>query len=83
MTIDDVVYFPYNIPHQAMAVVELRGLAALLKELNLRPDIQATATARANTVETALLKFGTVLTKDWGEVFAYEVDGAFFFFFLL
>ncbi|KAF7342422.1 hypothetical protein MVEN_01831300 [Mycena venus] len=72
---DDVVYFPYNIPHQAMAIVELRGLASLLKQVNLRPDIQATATSRANTVEAALWKWGTVLTKDWGEVFAYEVDG--------
>ncbi|KAJ7782212.1 hypothetical protein DFH07DRAFT_909060 [Mycena maculata] len=72
---DDVVYFPYNIPHQAMAVVELRGLASLLQELKLRPDIQASATAHADTVETSLWKWGTVLTKDWGEVFAYEVDG--------
>ncbi|KAJ7616584.1 Six-hairpin glycosidase-like protein [Roridomyces roridus] len=72
---DDVVAFPYNIPHQAMAVVELRALAALLKEVGLRPDIQSEATTRASTVEAALWKWGTVLTKDWGEVFAYEVDG--------
>ncbi|KAJ7473583.1 Six-hairpin glycosidase-like protein [Mycena galericulata] len=72
---DDVVAFPYNIPHQAMAVVELRGLASLLQELKLRPDLQSTATARANSVETSLWKWGTVLTKTWGEVFAYEVDG--------
>lgn len=61
-----------------MAVVELRGLASLLQQLKLRPDIAAEATARANTVEAALWKWGTVLTKDWGEVFAYEVDGALF-----
>ncbi|KAF8180772.1 Six-hairpin glycosidase-like protein [Mycena galopus ATCC 62051] len=73
---DDVVYFPYNVPQQAMAVVELRGLAALLKSAgNLRPDIQSAALSRASSVETALLKWGTVITKDWGEVFAYEVDG--------
>ncbi|KAJ7793958.1 Six-hairpin glycosidase-like protein [Mycena olivaceomarginata] len=72
---DDVVYFPYNIPHQAMAIVELCGLASLLKQVGLRPDIQAAATKRASSVEAALWKWGTVLTKDWGEVFAYEVDG--------
>ncbi|KAJ7077545.1 Six-hairpin glycosidase-like protein [Mycena belliarum] len=72
---DDVVAFPYNIPHQAMAVVELRGLAALLKQVKLRPDLQKAALARAADVEAALWKWGTVLTKDWGEVFAYEVDG--------
>lgn len=58
-----------------MAVVELRGLASLLQELKLRPDIQSTATTTANTVEDSLWKWGTVLTKNWGEVFAYEVDG--------
>ncbi|KAJ7177195.1 Six-hairpin glycosidase-like protein [Mycena filopes] len=72
---DDVVYFPFNIPHQAMAIVELRGLASLLQQVGLRNDLAAAATARANSVETALWKWGTVLTKDWGEVFAYEVDG--------
>jgi meiotically up-regulated gene 157 (Mug157) protein len=59
-----------------MAIVELRGLASLLKQVGLRPDIQAAATKRASSVEAALWKWGTVLTKDWGEVFAYEVDGA-------
>ncbi|KAJ7208663.1 Six-hairpin glycosidase-like protein [Mycena pura] len=72
---DDVVYFPYNIPHQAMAVVELRGLASLLTQVNMRPDLAQEATARAQTVEAALWAHGTVLTKTWGEVFAYEVDG--------
>ncbi|KAJ6600686.1 Six-hairpin glycosidase-like protein [Mycena sp. CBHHK59/15] len=72
---DDVVAFPYNIPHQAMAVVELRGLAALLQAVGMRPDLRSAAAARADTVEAALWRWGTVLTKDWGEVFAYEVDG--------
>ncbi|KAJ7246985.1 hypothetical protein C8J57DRAFT_1081267 [Mycena rebaudengoi] len=72
---DDVVAFPYNIPHQAMLVVELRELASLLRQVNMRPDIQSTALARATVVEEAVWKYGTVLTKDFGEVFAYEVDG--------
>lgn len=67
--------FPYNIPHQAMLVVELRELASLLRQVNMRPDIQSTALARATVVEKAVWKYGTVLTKDFGEVFAYEVDG--------
>ncbi|KAF7288870.1 hypothetical protein MIND_01402800 [Mycena indigotica] len=86
---DDVVYFPYNIPHQAMAIVELRGFAALLSNLKKRaekdthlasvlkdhPGMSAMALKRAKSVEDALWEYGTVPTKKWGEVFAYEVDG--------
>ncbi|KAJ7065853.1 Six-hairpin glycosidase-like protein [Mycena amicta] len=86
---DDVVDFPYNIPHQAMAVVELRGLASLYSQLKtaartdttLRkllasvPDIGTAALTRANTVEKAIYEYGTIVSKTWGEVFAYEVDG--------
>ncbi|KAJ7065845.1 hypothetical protein C8F01DRAFT_1126771 [Mycena amicta] len=86
---DDVVYFPYNIPHQAMAIVELRGFASLLSTLKKRsqndtllasilekhPDMSKLALARAKSVEDAVWEYGTVPTKKWGEVFAYEVDG--------
>ncbi|KAF7296240.1 hypothetical protein HMN09_01093000 [Mycena chlorophos] len=116
---DDVVYFPYNIPHQAMAVVELKGFAALISDLgqaatvaagtkrrtSSRPDprqdgtgaegdaeqeppppdlatllerhsgLRQIALTRSKTVEDALWEYGTVPTKKWGEVFAYEVDG--------
>lgn len=66
---------PYNIPHQAMLIVELRGLATLLKTVNLRRDLAQQATTRADTVEGALWDWGTVQSKRFGEVFAYEVDG--------
>lgn len=72
---DDVVIFPFNIPHQAMAVVELNELANLLNTIKMRPDLAAEASSRAQTIETALWKWGVVNTQDYGEVFAYEIDG--------
>ncbi|TDL29864.1 hypothetical protein BD410DRAFT_780368 [Rickenella mellea] len=72
---DDVVIFPYNIPHQAMLVVELRELANLLNTVNIRTDLAAKATEQADMVEAALWKWGVVHTAQWGQVFVYEVDG--------
>ncbi|KAH8118709.1 Six-hairpin glycosidase-like protein [Phellopilus nigrolimitatus] len=72
---DDVVIFPYNIPHQAMLVVELRALANLLEKIGTRPDLGSRAFERAQIVEDAIWKYGVVNTADWGKVFAYEIDG--------
>ncbi|KLO18061.1 hypothetical protein SCHPADRAFT_919192 [Schizopora paradoxa] len=72
---DDVVIFPYNIPHQAMLVVEMNGLRSLLRKIGARPDLQFLAQRRARIVESAIWKYGIVNHPDWGEVFAYEVDG--------
>lgn len=74
--LDDVVIFPYNIPHQAMLVVELKKLADLLERINVRPDLVKQARVWADTVDKAIWKYGVVSTEDWGEVFAYEIDGS-------
>lgn len=74
-TLDDVVIFPYNIPHQAMLVAELRGLVDLLAKLGVRPDLMNRSRSLAASVEAAIWKYGVVDTPDFGRVFAYEVDG--------
>lgn len=74
--LDDVVIFPYNIPHQAMLVVELKKLADLLERINVRPDLVKQAREWADTVDKAIWKYGVVSTEEWGKVFAYEVDGS-------
>ena len=76
---DDVVIFPYNIPHQAMLVVEMNALRSLLRKIGARPDLQFLAQRRARIVESAIWKYGIVNHPDWGEVFAYEVDGRYEF----
>ncbi len=59
-----------------MLVVEMNGLRSLLHQLGARPDLQLLAQRRATIVENAIWKYGVVNQPDWGEVFAYEVDGA-------
>lgn len=58
-----------------MLVVELNGLRALLHKLGARPDLQFLAQRRAEMVQSAIWKYGVVRQPDWGDVFAYEVDG--------
>ncbi|KAF7327150.1 hypothetical protein MKEN_00291800 [Mycena kentingensis (nom. inval.)] len=87
---DDVVYFPYNIPppgHGRRRATRLRGppcLPQIRRSSQIRVPLAVsihaskmsqTALGRAKSVETALWEYGTVPTKRWGEVFAYEVDG--------
>lgn len=60
-----------------MLVVEMNGLRSLLHELGARPDLQMLAQHRAKVVESAIWKYGVVRQPDWGEVFAYEIDGAY------
>ena len=73
-----MVIFPYNIPHQAMLVVELRELAAMLRDVGVRPDLVRFALDRARKAEEAVWKHAVVERAPWGKVFAYEVDGEFF-----
>nr|GAT45504.1 predicted protein [Mycena chlorophos] len=47
-------------------------LATLLER---HSGLRQIALTRSKTVEDALWEYGTVPTKKWGEVFAYEVDG--------
>ncbi|KAL7414885.1 Six-hairpin glycosidase-like protein [Mrakia frigida] len=72
---DDPVIFPYNIPVNALLVVELKGLAKVLEEHNLRPDLVKKARGVAARVEKAIWEWGVEERKGWGTVFAYEVDG--------
>lgn len=58
-----------------MLVVELRELSLLLQSISLRPDLVSLSQQLADQVENAIWKYGVVNTPDWGDVFAYEVDG--------
>lgn len=60
-----------------MLVVELRKLADLLEEVDVRPDLSQQARLWADTVDDAIWRYGVVETEEWGRVFAYEVDGTF------
>lgn len=59
-----------------MLVKELKELQSLLQTIKMRPDLASMASDRAGTVEAAIWKWGVVNSADYGQVFAYELDGA-------
>lgn len=77
---DDACVFPFNIPANAMAVVELRHAAALLQDAVFAGNTRAAALATqclklATQVDQGIQQHGVVPGPDGGAIFAYEVDG--------
>ena len=71
---DDAAHLPFNIPQNAMALVELKRTAALL--LHLQQGDEATqAELIAQRIQAGLDKFGSITHPIAGKVYAYEVDG--------
>eukprot|EP00054_Salpingoeca_dolichothecata_P024681 m.169028 g.169028 ORF g.169028 m.169028 type:complete len:336 (+) comp25096_c0_seq2:619-1626(+) len=74
---DDATIFPFLVPSNAMAVVELEAISTLLKAL----DHQSTATQATNLASSirAAIKAHGMTTRSVGgsskPVYAYEVDG--------
>ncbi len=71
---DDAALLPFLVPANAMAVVCLRQLAKLWNELH-QPEDAAGAEALALEIEQGIREHGTVMHPEYGEIFAYEVDG--------
>jgi meiotically up-regulated gene 157 (Mug157) protein len=71
---DDEAVFPYLIPANAMAVVALRGVAKVLKQIK-EGKLAVIATKLANEINRGIKKYGMVKHEKFGKVFAYEVDG--------
>jgi len=72
---DDACVYDYLIPAEMMAVVALRELAQLEREV-LHDDGRAAQAARlASEVDQGIKAYGVVKHPRYGEVYAYEVDG--------
>lgn len=71
---DDESVFPYLVPANAMAVVYLKEILPILKELT---DEQTARTVRrlANDINLGITEWGVVDHNTYGRMFAYEVDG--------
>ena len=77
---DDACTFPFLVPANAMAVVELRAAAGLCEELAPRHGIAVTRLAGefralAGEIETGILAYGRVHPDGGSTELAYEVDG--------
>jgi len=71
---DDACLLPFLIPSNLFAVVSLRQLAEMAKEVLHDRALSASATSLAAEVAAAVQQHGTATTPN-GTIWAYEVDG--------
>ena len=83
---DDSPRLPYHIPDNAFLVVELRGVASLLRNHSVAlngfaVELAAEAEALAKEIDEAIQKWGIVTHSTGESIYAMEVDGYGNFFF--
>jgi len=71
---DDESVFPYLISANAMAVVTLRAVSKIMRNISQR-QLANDCNSLANEIDKAIKKYGIIEHKKYGKIFAYEVDG--------
>ncbi len=71
---DDETVFPYSIPSNAMLVVTVRGVVPILKELN-ENELTDSISKLAEEIDNGIKKYGIVKHPEFGDIYAYEIDG--------
>lgn len=72
---DDACTYGYLVPSNMFAVVVLRYLAEIAQEIYGDKELSAEAGALASEVEEAIETLAVVKTEEFGEIYAYELDG--------
>ncbi len=72
---DDATIFPFLIPSNFFAVVSLKQAAEMVKSIYNNNPLATECTALANEVERALKKYAIIHTPQYGNIYAYEVNG--------
>ncbi|ULH17072.1 glycoside hydrolase family 125 protein (plasmid) [Deinococcus sp. KNUC1210] len=72
---DDACTYPYLVPANIMAVMALRRTAGLALELYGDSALAHRATSLEQQIEAGLETHAVVQHEEYGEVWAYEVDG--------
>ncbi|HYJ92470.1 MAG TPA: glycoside hydrolase family 125 protein, partial [Pyrinomonadaceae bacterium] len=72
---DDSTIFPFLIPSNAFAVVELRHLAEIFQTVLKNPEFANSCKALSNEIEQAIYKYTVVDHETASKIFAFEVDG--------
>ncbi len=71
---DDESVFPYLIPANAMTVVNLRKIKPILEEVGA-VDILKRSQLLVDQIENGINEWGIIKHKEFGDIYAYEVDG--------
>ena len=72
---DDSTVFPFLIPSNAFAVVELRHLAEIFAVSLKNQEFANECSALADEVEKAIYKYAVGTHDNFGQIYAFEVDG--------
>ena len=72
---DDSTLFPYLIPSNIFAVLSLRQLEIIYKEVYKNGEFATTCAQMAEEVDNAIHKFAVSEHLNFGKIYAYEVDG--------
>lgn len=72
---DDSTVFPFLIPSNAFAVVELRHLAEIFSGALNNQSFAGECRALADEIERAIYKHAVVEHDVYGKIFAFEIDG--------
>jgi len=71
---DDETVFPYLIPANAMAVVNLKKISHILEKVSALETAKMARTI-ANQIHHGIQQWGVVHHNKYGDVYAFEVDG--------
>ena len=72
---DDATIFPFLIPSNLFAVVSLRQLAEMFREIIKDNEFADSCLSLATEVENALLQYAIINHLNFGQIYPYEVDG--------
>jgi len=72
---DDATQFDFLVPSNFFAVSTFRKAAQILREVNGEAGLAGECDALANEVEAALKKYAVVNHPEFGQIYAFEVDG--------
>ncbi len=72
---DDATMFPFLIPSNIFAVISLRQLSFIYKNILNDKTFAKECSDFANEVDHAIQKYAVVNHLDFGKIYAYEVDG--------
>ncbi len=72
---DDACKYHFLIPSEMMAVVALRGLEQIEKSVYKNQAFANQVNKLKKEIDEGIRRYGIVETKEFGKVFAFEVDG--------
>jgi meiotically up-regulated gene 157 (Mug157) protein len=72
---DDPARYQFNIPDNMFAVVVMRDLSSLAREVWHDPALSANAWGLSVEIQRGIEQYGTLELPPFGRIYAYEVDG--------